>query len=188
MEGKASCAASGPIEVRGAEAGDFEAITSIYAWNVRHGTGSFEIDPPDRDEMMRRWKEVLAWSGIYLVAVRGGSVLGFAYAGPHNTRAAYRGTVEDSVYICPRVQHCGIGTRLMSELIARCRAAGFRQIVSVIGDAGNRGSVGLHEKMGFEHRGGFRAVGRKFGRDLDVVFMQLDLTKGGEDAAPKAEP
>jgi phosphinothricin acetyltransferase len=186
MEEKTSCPAKGPITVRDAKEGDFETITSIYAWNVRHGTGSFEIDPPDRDEMMKRWRAALAWSGIYLVAERGGQVLGFAYAGPHNTRAAYRGTVEDSIYICPLAQHKGIGTMLLTELIRRCRRAGFRQLVSVVGDSGNKGSVGLHEKLGFAHCGGFRAVGRKFGRDLDVVFMQLDLTKGAE--APEAKP
>lgn len=164
-----------PLEVRAVRAGDFETITSIYGYHVEHGTGSFETVPPDAAEMAARGRGVLEWGGVYLVAARGSDVAGFAYVGPFNRRQAYQHTAEVSVYICPHELHSGIGSLLMRELIEKARAKGFRQLVSLVGDSENKASIGLHEKFGFVRQGVLRDVGIKFGRSLDVVFMQKTL-------------
>ena len=119
----------------------------------------------------------------YLVAVTGGAVAGLSYAKPFRPRAAYRYTVEDSVYIAPDAQGIGVGRALLAELIARCEALGLRQMTAVIGDSGNAGSIGLHRAMGFEHSGAFRSVGHKHGRWVDIVFMQRPLN-GGDSTQP----
>ncbi len=163
------------VEIREAREEDFVMITSIYAYHVKNGTGSFEIEQPGRDEMLMRWRKVKDRNGVFLVAINEDGIAGFAYAGPYNSREAYKKTVEDSVYICPYVLHTGVGTKLLSALIEACRAKGFTQMVSVIGDSENRSSIGLHEKLGFKHVGVFKSVGEKFGRILDVVLMQKAL-------------
>ncbi len=163
------------IEIREANGRDFEAITDIYAYHVLNGTGSFEIVPPSLDEMKKRWHKVLDWGGPYLVALIEKEVVGFAYGGPHNTREAYKWCVEDSVYVSKDHQHQGVGTALEKELIKRCKDGRFTEMVSVIGDSENIGSIKLHEKLGFKHCGCFHKVGYKFGRWLDVVFMEKTL-------------
>ena len=176
VNGLAGSEKTGSLTVRDAKPEDFPAIASIYAWHVEHGTGSFETVPPDEKELLQRWRKVLDWGSSWLVAENeDGRIMGYAYAGPYNTREAYRKTVEDSVYICRHAMHRGVGTALMKALIAACREKGFTNMVSVIGDSENRGSIGLHEKLGFQRCGSFTNVGSKFDRLLDVVFMQLPL-------------
>lgn len=161
---------------------DLDAVTSIYAWNVAHGTGTFEIEAPDRDEMERRRADVLAKGLPWLVIERAGSVLGYAHANQFRPRPAYRFCLEDSVYLAPEAVGQGLGRLLLAELLARCEAAGARQMLAVIGDSANAGSVGVHRSLGFAHTGTIQAAGRKFERWLDVVVMQKSLGRG--DAAP----
>ena len=159
-------------------AGDLAAVTAIYDDHVRHGTGSFEITPPDEAEMRSRFAALEA-SGhpILLVKDRESDVvLGFGYAGPHKARAAYNHTVEDSVYLRSDVAGKGIGRALLARLIAESKARGFEQMMAVIGDSENHASINLHRALGFVEVGIARNVGFKFGRYLDVVFMQLDLS------------
>jgi len=166
------------ISIRPAEPHDIAAITAIYAEAVRHGTASFEIEPPDEAEMARRYEALRAGGHPYLVAELGGEVAGYAYAGPYRARPGYRWTVEDSIYVAPEMQRRGIGRALLERLIVEARARGFRQMIAVIGDSAQAPSIALHEAFGFRHVGRFEAVGFKFGRWLDSVLMQLPLGDG----------
>ncbi len=164
---------------------DLPAITAIYAWNVMHGTGTFELDAPDLAEMSRRRDDVLSKGLPWLVAERGGTVLGYAYANHFRPRRAYRFCLEDSVYLDPQATGQGVGRLLLAELIARCQAQGARQMLAVIGDSANAGSIGVHRALGFEPTGVLKASGWKFDRWLDVVLMQRALGPG-DRAAPEA--
>src|SRR5262245_8440739 len=139
------------IEIRGAKPSDVAPITDIYAHHVRHGTGSFEIYPPDTAEMARRMSEVVSRGLPYLVAESEGRVIGFAYAALYRTRVAYRFTLEDSVYVHHDHAGRGVGRRLLAEVIRHCKEWGCRQLVAVIGDSENIASVRLHENLGFQH-------------------------------------
>ncbi len=169
---------SGQPEIRAAEVGDIAAITAIYRHAVLHDTGTFEIDPPDADEMAARYGRVVAGGYPYLVATEGPRVLGFAYAFAYRERPAYRFTVEDSVYVGADARGQGVGKALMSALIGQAVAAGFRQMIAVIGDSDNIGSIRLHEAVGFRPAGQLAASGWKSGRWLDVVLMQRALGLG----------
>lgn len=169
---------SAPLLIRPSLEGDIAAIQQIYEHAVLHGTGTFETDVPDRAEMARRRTEVLSRSLPYLVAERDGQVLGFAYANYFRPRLAYRYFVEDSIYLSPQAQGQGVGRLLLAELIARCEAAGARQMIAVIGDSQNAGSVGVHRALGFEDVGVMKSAGWKFGKWLDVVLMQRQLGQG----------
>lgn len=168
--------------------GDIATIQQIYEHAVLHGTGTFETDVPDRAEMARRRTEVLSRSLPYLVAERDGQVLGFAYANYFRPRLAYRYFVEDSVYLAPTAQGQGVGRLLLAELIARCEAAGARQMVAVIGDSQNLGSIGVHRTLGFEQTGLMKSAGWKFGKWLDVVLMQRQLGQGDSSSPTGATP
>ena len=164
---------------------DLPAITEIYAEAVLHGTGTFELEPPDEAEMARRRDDVLSKGLPWLVAERGGQVLGYAYANAFRPRKAYRFCLEDSIYLHPDARGQGLGRLLLTELIGRCEAAGARQMLAVIGDADNAGSIGVHAALGFQHTGVLKASGWKFGRWLDVVLMQRAL--GAGDTQPAAD-
>lgn len=162
-----------PVEMR-----DVAAVTDVYAHNVLHGTGTFELDPPSADEMTDRIDAILGAGLPYLVADLDGAVAGFAYAGPYRTRPAYANTVEDSIYLSPDAFGRGLGTALLSAVLTASESWGARQVVAVIGDSDNRASVRLHEKCGFTHVGTLRSVGWKFDRWLDTVVMQRALGSG----------
>ncbi len=171
-----------PLLIRPSQDADLPAIQAIYAHAVLHGTGTFETDVPDLAEMGRRRAEVLSRALPYLVAVRGSEVLGYAYANYFRPRMAYRFCVEDSIYLAPAAQGQGLGRLLLAELIARCERAGARQMLAVIGDGQNQGSIGVHRALGFEATGLLKSAGWKFGRWLDVVLMQRQLGHG--DSTP----
>jgi len=170
------------IAIRPAEPADIPSITRIYAHAVNYGTASFELEPPDEDEMARRMQALLTGNYPYFVATENGDVLGYAYAGPYRARPAYRWTVEDSVYIDPQAQGRGIGRSLLHALIEQATARSFCQMIAVIGDSGQQASIALHEAAGFRHVGTFQSVGFKFDRWLDTVLMQRALGPG--DTAP----
>ncbi len=166
------------LSIRPTLASDIRAITRIYAHAVKHGTATFELEPPDEAEMLRRFDKLRARSFPYIVAEVEGAVAGYAYAGAFRERPAYRFTVEDSIYIAPEMQRHGIGRALLMRLIEEAEAAGFRQMMAVIGDSAQAGSIGVHRACGFEDAGVFKAVGFKFGRWLDTVQMQRALGEG----------
>jgi L-amino acid N-acyltransferase YncA len=167
-----------PAVIRPAMASDIDAIAAIYDYHVNHGTGTFETEAPDSFEMTRRWKEVQARNLPWLVVEENGEIAGYAYAAPYRSRAAYRYTVEDSVYIRADRVGTGLGKLLMPALISASQACGMHQMVAVIGDSANHPSIHLHRRFGFYDAGLLNAVGLKFGRWLDTVFMQRNLLDG----------
>lgn len=166
------------LSIRPADAGDIAAVAAIYAHHVLHGLASFELDPPDADEMRRRYDTLTGAGYPFLVAERHGEVVGYAYAGPYRTRPAYRGTVENSVYVAPDFANRGIGRALLEALIEAAAARGYRQMVAIIGDSGNTASIALHRTCGFDETGVLKSVGFKFGRWVDSVLMQRPLGPG----------
>lgn len=170
--------------IRDAVAADLPAITAIYAHHVLHGTGTFEETPPDEAEMAARVARVQqpGWAWLVAESMPGeglaGGVTGFAYFAQFRDRSAYRFTAENSVYVREHVRGQGVGKRLVEALLARAEAAGFRQMLAVIGDSENVGSIGLHVAAGFRQAGVIKSVGLKFGRWVDVVFMQKPLGEG----------
>jgi L-amino acid N-acyltransferase YncA len=173
------------LQLRPSVDADLPAITAVYAEAVWHGTGTFELEPPDQAEMARRRADVLSKGLPWLVAERAGRVLGYAYANHFRPRRAYRFCLEDSIYLHPEARGQGVGRLLLSELVGRCEALGARQMLAVIGDSANLGSIGVHAALGFSHAGLLKASGWKFDRWLDVVVMQRSL--GWGHARPPAE-
>ena len=171
-----------PLLIRPAALADLPAITAVYSWNVLNGTGTFELEAPDLAEMTRRHADVAAKGLPWLVAERAGQVLGYAYANHFRPRRAYRFCLEDSIYLTREAQGQGAGLVLLAELMARCEAAGTRQMLAVIGDSANAGSIGVHRKLGFEQVGLMKSAGWKFDRWLDVVIMQKSLGQGDTNA------
>jgi len=164
------------MRIRPAVLTDAPAVSVLYAAHVLTGTASFEITPPDADEMERRIKSVLDRSHPWIVAeADDGRLLGYAYASLFHPRAAYAHTFENSVYLASDAQGQGLGSTLMQALIPLCKDSGAREIIALIGDSANAASIALHRKLGFRHVGVITDVGEKFGRLLDVVYMQLSL-------------
>ena len=166
-------------EIRPAAAADLSAITDIYDHAVRHGTATFELISPDLAEMTRRFEALMNGGFPYLVVELDGRVVGYAYAAAYRPRPAYRFTVENSVYLQPAIHRRGIGRQLLQRLITECEARGYRQMIAVIGDSANAGSIGVHAGTGFQTIGTHPNVGFKFGRWLDTVMMQRALGDGG---------
>jgi len=154
------------------------AVTAIYRHHVLHGTASFETEAPDLAEMSRRRADLVGRGMPHLVLEQVGVIRGYAYAGPYRPRAAYRDTVENSVYLAPDAIGLGFGRRLLAALIEQCTALGLRQMVAVVGDSDNLASIRLHEQMGFRRVGTLIAVGFKHGRWLDTVLLQRALGSG----------
>jgi phosphinothricin acetyltransferase len=166
------------VLIRPSQDSDLPPITVIYAHAVRQGTASFELEPPAEAEMTRRRKALIENGYPYLVAEADGAILGYAYAGPYRPRAAYRSTVEDSIYVSPAAQGRGVGRRLLAGLIRDCEALDFRLMVAVIGDEASAGSIALHRSAGFEPVGTLSGIGYKHGRWLASVLMQRVLGRG----------
>jgi phosphinothricin acetyltransferase len=165
-------------DIRPATEADLSAVTDIYQHAVLHGTATFELIPPDLSEMTRRFRVLQDGGYPYLAASLEGAVIGYAYAGPYRPRPAYRFAVENSVYLQPAIHRRGIGLQLLQRLIAECEARGYRQMIAVIGDSANAGSIGVHARTGFSMIGTHPDVGFKFGRWLDTVMMQRALGEG----------
>lgn len=173
---------AGEPQIRDAREADLPAIQEIYADQVLHGVSSWEEEPPDLDEMRRRFEAIRNAGYPYRVALRGAQVVGYAYASAYRPRPAYRHTVENSIYISQQARRTGIGGKLLSDLIEQCSRRGYRQMIAVIGDSDNAMSIDFHEKMGFRRIGVIKAIGYKFDRWLDSVIMQRPL--GEADKTP----
>lgn len=169
---------SSGLLIRDATADDMAAIQAIYTHHVLHGTASFELTPPTLDEMLQRRATVLANNLPYLAAELDGQIAGYAYATLYRPRPAYRFTCEDSVYVKPGMAGHGIGGRLLAELVRRCTALGWRQMLAVVGDSANAASLALHARCGFHAVGTLRSVGHKLGEWRDTVLMQRALGEG----------
>jgi L-amino acid N-acyltransferase YncA len=174
--------------IRDAFESDLEGVRAIYRLEVLEGTASFELEPPDLAELGARWRAIRAAGLPYVVAELEGRVAGYAYAGPYRTRAGYRHTCEDSVYIARFARRQGLGRALLERVIADATASGRRQMVAIIGDSAHLASIRLHEQAGFRLVGVLQNVGCKFGRWLDTVVMQRPLGEGAASAPAEALP
>lgn len=174
------------LSVRDVAPGDIAALQAIYAHHVLHGLGTFDEVPPSVEAFGEKWRASLTHGLSWLVASDRGAPVGFAYASLFRPRKGYRYTVEDSVYIRDDYRRKGVGSALLAPLIVRCEALGVRQLVAVIGDSGNAGSIGLHAKHGFTHAGTVAGAGFKFGRWVDIVLMQRALN-GGANGIPAGD-
>jgi phosphinothricin acetyltransferase len=178
---------SNALQIEVASPDDAPAIAELYAHHVVHGTATFEIEPPDAEEIAARMRR-LSDAGMPWLVAKGadGELLGYAYAGPFHARAAYRHTCEDTIYIRHDRLGRGIGTALLAALLDALAARGLRQVVALI--AGTEpASIALHAKAGFVEAGRLKSVGRKHGRWIDVLYMQRALGEG-DATAPRDEP
>lgn len=172
------------IKVRDATPADMAAIQRIYEPYVLHGLATFEETPPSVDDLLTRRAAVLALDLPYLVAEIDDRIVGYGYATGYRPRAAYRYTIENSIYVAEGSGRRGIGSALLAGLIERCERGPWRQMIAVIGDSANVGSIALHRRHGFEHIGTLRAVGFKFGQWVDTVLMQRELGRGAASRPP----
>ena len=171
--------ASRPV-VRAAVPADAEPVAAIFAHYVTTSVATFEEVAPAAADWRRRFEDLAERGLPFLVAEAGEgdrSLCGFAYASPWRPKAAYRHTVEDTVYLSPGHLGRGIGSALLGPLLARCAAAGARQVIAVIADTGSDASAALHRRFGFTQAGRLAGVGRKHGRWIDTVLMQKDLAR-----------
>jgi L-amino acid N-acyltransferase YncA len=174
----ALAAALTAARIRDASEADLPAIQAIYAHHVLTGVASFEETPPSVDDLLARLASVRSHDLPYMVAEIEGEIAGYCYATPYRPRAAYRNTIEDSIYVSNAYRGRGIGRVLLEALIERCEAGPWRQMVAVIADGGSGGSLSLHKQLGFELTGTLKAVGFKHGRWLDTTLMQRKLGRG----------
>jgi L-amino acid N-acyltransferase YncA len=174
---------SASVAIRDSQPADISAITALYARYVTTSFATFDEVPPAPGEMAQRREDLLGAGLPFIVATADSKLVGYAYAAKFRLRSAYRFTLEDSIYVDPSAIRRGIGSALLGALIERCTALGHRQLVAVIGDTANAGSIGMHTKMGFVRVGVMPAVGFKLGRWVDAVLMQRSLGPGAS-AAP----
>jgi L-amino acid N-acyltransferase YncA len=168
------------FSIREASPADLPTITEIYSDCVLTGTASYEISPPDLTEMTSRHAGIMEKGYPYIVAeADDGKLLGYAYASAFRTRPAYRWLVEDSIYLAEEARAKGVGKALLKELLVRCEALGFRQMVAVIGGA-SPASIAVHKSLGFELTGTLKGTGFKHGKWLDTALMQITLGEGNE--------
>ena len=165
------------ISVRTATVADADTIASIYAFHVLNGTATFEIDPPSAADWQLKTENILAKNWPFVVAVDGADVVGYAYATQFRDRPAYRYSCENSIYVAANRRGQGIGKLLLAALVQRAEEFGFRQMLAVVGGA-EPSSIAVHKSLGFRETGRMQAVGRKFNKWLDTVYMQRALGAG----------
>ncbi len=166
------------MQIRPATEADIPEIQAIYAHHVLHGTGTFDEEPPSAEDMAARFRHVVDHGCTWLVATDATGILGYAYFTQFRDRSAYRYCVENSIYVREDVRGQGVGKALVQQLIDDATAQGMRQMIAVIGDSENVGSIGVHASLGFQRVGILKSAGVKFGRWLDVVYMQRALGRG----------
>jgi L-amino acid N-acyltransferase YncA len=164
------------FEIRDATSRDIPHMLEIYNHYVANSTVTFDEEPLTLKEMRAKFAKVAELGYPWLVAESPrGVMLGYAYVLPWKTKAAYRFTVENSIYLGPASTGKGLGKALMAELLPRAKAAGVKEVIAVIADKGAEASIRLHESFGFTQIGHMGKVGFKFGRWLGTVLMQKSL-------------
>ena len=176
MRAKGTQPVSNEVTLREAKPDDLVQIAEIYNYYIRNSVVTFDLEPMTLDEWQHKYEWVQSLQLPFVVAESAsGQILGFAYVAPWRQKAAYRRTVEDSIYLRPAAIGKRVGTKLLTEIIERSKAAGVKEIVAVISDKGAESSIALHEAFGFKHQGHLAKVGFKFGRWLGTVLMQKSL-------------
>ncbi|MFT4284799.1 MAG: GNAT family N-acetyltransferase [Protaetiibacter sp.] len=164
------------FSIRDATEGDLPDIREIYNHYVANSTVTFDEDPQTLKELRAKFRHNEKLGYPWLVAVSpSGQVLGYANASPWKQKAAYRYTVENSIYLRAASTGKGLGTALMSEFLTRAKAAGIKEVIAVIADRGADASIAMHQAFGFKEVGRMGKVGFKFGRWLGTVLMQKSL-------------
>lgn len=164
-----------PIIRLGTEA-DLPAMVEIYNYYIQNSVVTFDIEPITYEDWASKFKWISDLGLPFIVAESpSGQIIGFAYVAPWRQKAAFKRTVEDSVYLRPAAIGKRVGTKLLAELLERAKAAGVKEVVAVISDKGAESSIALHERFGFKRQGHLGKVGFKFGRWLGTVLMQKSL-------------
>jgi L-amino acid N-acyltransferase YncA len=174
-KGAASSSVTEPL-IRKAEAADLGAMVEIYNYYIQNSVVTFDLEPMT----LKDWADKYQWInslGLPFIVAESPSkqIIGFAYVAPWRQKAAFKRTVEDSIYLRPAAIGKRVGTKLLSELLDLAKAAGVKEVVAVISDKGAESSIALHERFGFKHQGHLGKVGFKFGRWLGTVLMQKSL-------------
>ena len=162
------------MRIRDVTEADADAIAVIYAHHVLNGTASYDVDPPSPDFHRDKIRRIAVAGWPFLVAEVEGRLAGYAYVTQFRDRAAYRFTAEDSIYVHPELTGRGVGKALLTTLLDRSAAYGFKTIIAVIGGA-EPASIAVHAALGFDEVGRLRRVGWKHARWLDSIYMQRDL-------------
>ena len=173
------------LTVRSSTETDVPAMLAIYAHHIGHGLDTIDPAPLQDEDIKRRRKNMLKRRLPHLVAERGESIVGYAYAVPFRKRPAYRYAVKHSIYVHHEHAGRGVGGLLMQELIDVCAAAGFRQMIGYI-DSDNSGSLAIHEKFGFQRVGLLPGVAYRYGRWADTVMVQRSLAAGSTEPPPRS--
>ena len=167
------------IQIRLAKQKDAKAIKEIYNHEVRNSTATFDL-VERTTQQQEEWLDERSGAFSVLVAEMGSKILGFASLSPYKARAAYRTTVEDSIYINEEFRNQGIAGELLSHLLEVAESSGFHAVIARIGGA-NEASIYLHQRFGFEIVGTEKEIGRKFGKWQDVVVMQTIINASGPE-------
>ena len=155
---------------------DAAAVAAIYNHYIEHSTATFDTEPLSDRQMLSRLEAIVGRRPGYESLSEAGEFQGYAYAHPWKEKAAYRYTLETTIYLAPRFVGQGIGRGLLSHLVEGCRREGYRSLIACI-TQGNVASDTLHRKMGFRPVSRFVQVGTKFGRWIDVADYQLLLVE-----------
>ena len=162
--------------IRPATERDIPEMLEIYNHYVANSTVTFDEEPDTLRRMRTKFARMTELGYPWLVAQSdSGQILGYATVAPWKQKAAYRYTVENSIYLRAAATGKGIGTALMAELLDRAKEAGIKEVVAVIADKGAEASIAMHERFGFTEVGRMGKVGFKFGRWLGTVLMQKSL-------------
>ena len=167
------------IQIRLAKQKDAETIREIYNHEVRNSTATFDLVERTTEEQ-EEWLTERSGAFSVLVAEMSNKILGFASLSPYKSRAAYRTTVEDSIYINEEFRNQGIAGELLFHLLEVAKSSGFHAVIARIGGA-NEASITLHQRFDFEIVGTEKEIGRKFGKWQDVVVMQRIINAGGPE-------
>ncbi len=162
--------------IRKATEADLTSMVEIYNYYIQNSVVTFDMDVM----ALADWAEKFRWItelGLPFIVAQSpsGQIIGFAYVAPWRQKAAFKRTVEDSIYLRPAAIGKRVGTRLLQELLDQAKVAGVKEVVAVISDKGAESSIALHERFGFKHQGHLGKVGFKFGRWLGTVLMQKSL-------------
>ncbi|CAF3463169.1 unnamed protein product [Rotaria sp. Silwood1] len=170
------------LTIRPSREADIAAITAIYSYYVLNSTCTFEITPPTIDQMASRRDDVLKNNMPYLVAEEADSIIGYAYCTWFKPRAAYRFSMESTIYLDKDMCGKGYGRLLLNALLHEAKLVGVRKMIAVIGDSASERSISLHRTAGFTHVGLLKSCGWKFNRWIDVIIMEKSIGDGDTTA------